>query len=129
MRSGGGRALLVGGLLSGGLVLVGLGVGIMVWFGPSLRRDMALDRVVKVAAISWAMGGEDSAREELSFGLASSGFGSQSDPDEMCVFEQRELERVLVCEWEERVRLPVIDVVVPLVFHSEATLDATGDVR
>jgi hypothetical protein len=129
MASRGGRSLLIGGLLSAGVVLVVSGGSVMALFGPALLRDISLDREVKVATIRWRSHGETEAREALRYGLASSGFGADASPESMCVFETAGGDRVLTCEWEERVRVPVLDVVVPVVFHSVATLDSEGDVR
>ncbi len=129
MASRGGRALLIGGLLSAGVMLVVLGGSVMALFVPVLQRDIALDREVKVATIRWGSHGEAEAREALRYGLAASGFGADAVPESMCVFQASGDDRILTCEWEERVRVPVFDVVVPLTFHSEATLDGEGDVR
>ena len=129
MASRGGRALLIGGLLSAGLVLVVSGGSVIALFGPALQRDISLDREVKVATIRWGSHGENEAREALRYGLASSGFGEGAVPESMCVFETTGHDRVLTCEWEERVRVPILGVVVPLLFHSVATLDSEGDVR
>jgi len=129
MASRGGRALLVGGLLSAGVVLVVLGGAVITLFGPSLQRGIALDREVKVAAIRWADRGEAEALETLRYGLAASGYGADAIPESMCVFQTTDDDRILTCEWNERVHVPIFDVVVPLVFHSEATLDSEGDVR
>ncbi len=129
MGRSGGRALLMGGMLAGGGTLVCLGVALVVLFLPPLKRDMALDKGVKVAAISWVDRGEPAAWESLEYALAASSFGPDVEPRAMCALEPEGEERVVRCAWDERVRVPLFDVVVPLMFQSEARIDAAGDVR
>lgn len=129
MRRSGGRALLMGGLLAAGVTLVCLGLALVALFLPPLKRDMALDKGVRVAAISWVEHGEAEAWDSLEYALAGSSFGPDVDVQMMCALEEEGEDRVVRCTWDERVRIPMFDVVVPLVFQSEARIDATGDVR
>ena len=128
MRRSGGRALLMGGLLAAGITLVCMGAVLVALFFPPLQRDMALDKWVKIAAISWVDHGESAAWESLAYSLAGSSFGPKVVAREMCLLEQEGEERVVRCVWDERVRVPLLDVVVPLDFQSEARIDAAGDV-
>ena len=109
--------------------MVCFGVALVVLFLPPLKRDMALDKGVKVAAISWVDRGESAAWDSLEYALAGSSFGSDVEPQTMCVLEPEGEERVVRCAWDERVRVPLFDVVVPLLFESEARIDAAGDIR
>ncbi len=115
--------------LSAALGLVVLAVATAALFGPYLRDDWRLDRIVRVVALDWRDFGRDAAWTRLQHELDRQGVGLQVG-DDACAFDEPAPEvRRVRCAWRVEVEIPVTGWRVPLSFASEARVDPDGALR
>ncbi|MCO4744460.1 MAG: hypothetical protein KC912_06725 [Proteobacteria bacterium] len=91
---------------------------------PYVVDDVRLDGIVRAVALDWRDFGEDEARERLQYELDAQGIDAAVG-DESCALNELDGGREVRCEWT--VDAKVIWGVLPLSFHSIATMDAEGD--
>lgn len=112
-------------VLLGVLALTVIAVGSIA--APFLRDDAALDWVVIAVALDWRDFGEDAAIERLQYELDHQGIGLHVDDDDCTLDPRPDGGRTVACDWGVALAVPGTRVVVPLAFHSSATLSATGE--
>ena len=98
----------------------------LLWLGPFVADDLALDRIVKVVALDWRDFGETRARERLQYEMDHHRIGLQVR-DRDCQLETVGAVRRVRCAWQVPVPVPVA-ALVPLAFSSEASILPDGDV-
>lgn len=113
------------GLLVGAVAAVGLPLAIV---GPYVRDDLRLDRVVRAVALDWRDFGEVRARERLEYELDHQGIGPWVD-DADCALSEEGARRAVRCAWGVALPIPFTELVVPVTFSSDATIDAAGELR
>ena len=109
----------------GGFGLGLIAVGAIAY--PFLRDDAALDWVVIAVALDWRDFGEDAAVERLQYELDHQGIGLHVDDDDCELQPRSDGARTVSCDWGVALAVPGTDVVLPLAFHSSATLSAAGE--
>ena len=115
--------------IAGGVAVALVAVVIAVLVGPSIRDDLALDRIVLAVALDWRDFGRDKAVERLQYELDHQGIGSQVGDDDCTLDELEGGERRVACAWTTEIRVPGSDAVIPLGFRSEARVDEDGELR
>jgi len=119
-------ARIAAGALVAGLVALG---GLASWLAwPYVRDDLVLDRVVLAVALDWRDFGRDKARARLEYELDHQGIGLQVT-DEDCALVEEERVRRVECAWTADVRVPLLEISVPLNFRSVAELSPDGTTR
>ncbi len=116
--------VIAGLLLVALLSLVGT---VLALFGPYWLDDRALDRIVMVVALDWRDFGEHEARTRLQLELDKE-IGLQVQ-DSDCTLSTDGEAKVVRCEWDAEVVIPLTEGRVPVAFESEARVASDGTLR
>lgn len=119
-----GRLLLGVAMLGIALIVGGIA---LVW--PYVRDDLLLDRVVLAVALDWRDFGRDKAQARLEYELDHQRIGMQVTDEHCALTESGDGLRRVGCAWTAQVRVPLLEVRVPLSFASQATLGPDGLLR
>lgn len=118
------RVLAVFGGVVAVFAMAALGAAVAL-FAPVLLDDRALDRIVAVVALDWRDFGRDMAHERLLLELDKNGIGPWVRDSDCHLTTEAGL-RIVSCQWDTVVVVPLIDSRVPLNFESSAAIDNTG---
>ena len=84
-----------------------------------------MDGVVAVVALDWRDFGRLKAEERLLFELEQRGLPGTMES--YCQLAEEEKERVVHCEWQETVVVPIVGTEVPLLFESTSIIESGGE--
>ncbi len=111
-----------------GLLVLSVVAVIAAIFGPYVRDDMRLDRIVRTVALDWRDFGEDKARTRLQYELDAQSIGAAIG-DDNCTLTKDQDHRTVSCAWNVDVLIPGIGVSVPMSFESKALVAPDGDLQ
>jgi len=100
----------------------------VVLYGP-LSQDAKLDKAVRHVAVVWHTEGDGAADEQLRFEVARVSRHKTLTEEDCLRASDEQGVRLVRCEWETRVAVPLSDLVVPLSFVSEVQISVDGELR